>query len=261
MGENSAIQWCDHTWNPWKGCRHVSAGCAHCYMFSDMRRYGQDPVVVRRTKTWNQPRRWNRQAAADGVRRRVFTCSWSDFFIEEADPWRDEAWDVIGRCPHLDFQVLTKRPERMKGRLPVAVDMIATRADGLPFPNVWLGVSVENRKQGLPRIDILGDTPAAIRFLSAEPLLEDLGELDLTGIHWVIIGGESGAGARPMDLGWVRSIRDQCHALGVACFVKQLGSAWAAEHARSDRKGGDMHLWPEDLRIREMPDDHALFDE
>jgi protein gp37 len=146
-----------------------------------------------------------------------------------------------------------------------------------PLPNVWLGVSVEDRKHGLPRIEHLRRTPAAVRFLSIEPLLEDLGEINLDGIHWVIVGGESGSGARPFDVAWARSIRDQCRAANVPCFVKQLGAhvIWdgnssPGEHwptgtkhedtrlghwrARlSDKKGGAIGEWPEDLRIREMP--------
>lgn len=220
MGSNTGIEWTDHTFNPWYGCKHVSAGCAKCYMFTEMRRYGRDPdAVVRAKTTWNNPRKWNAAAQREGVRRRVFTCSWSDFFIEDADDWRDEAWETIERCPKLDFQILTKRPERMAGRL-----MWQRRGAAAPWPNVWLGVSVENRKQGIPRIEILRETPAAVRFLSVEPLLEDLGTLDLDGIHWVIVGGESGPNARPMEPEWARSVRDQCLEQGVAYFHKQNGN-------------------------------------
>lgn len=218
MTQNSAIEWCTHTWNPWMGCRHVSSGCANCYMFTEMRRYGRDPAVITRTKTWKDPAKWNRKAEASGVQERVFTCSWSDFFIEEADNWRDEAWSVIAACPSLDFQVLTKRPERISGHLPAVTTT-------LPLPNVWIGVSVENRNQGLPRIDILREIPAAVRFLSVEPLLEDLGPLNLRGIHWVIGGGESGHGARPMHPDWIRGVRDHCMEQNVPFFMKQWGNS------------------------------------
>lgn len=214
MGENSPIEWTDHTWNPWMGCRHVSAGCAKCYMFRDMKRYGRDPAEITRTKTWGDLSKWNRKARADVVRRRVFTCSWSDFFIEEADPWRSEALDLMDKCNGLDFQILTKRPERFHHFNKWVGDAF------LPG-NMWLGVSVENRKQGLPRIDILRDTPAAIRFLSIEPLLEYLGEINLEGIHWVIVGGESGPRARQMRPEWAQSVRDQCINAGVPFFFKQ----------------------------------------
>lgn len=256
MGENSPIEWTDHTLNFWMGCRHVSAGCANCYMFTDMRRYDRDPAAITRTKTWGDPLKWNRKAKAAGVRKRVFTCSWSDFFIEEADAWRDEAWGIIGRCADLDFQILTKRPERMDGRLRDARDHLFDIGGEDPGSNVWLGVSVENRKQGLPRIDILRDTPAAVRFLSVEPLLEDLGEIDLKGIHWVIVGGESGPGARSMHPDWARSVRDQCLADDVPFFMKQVGSYLAREWHLSDRKGGKINEWPGEFQRREMP--HAV---
>src|SRR5262245_41658448 len=99
MADRTSISWTDRTWNPWRGCRMVSPGCAHCYMFTEQRRYGRDPTEVVRTKTWGDPPKWQRQAEAGDPRRRVFTCSWSDWFIEEADPWREEAWAVIRACP------------------------------------------------------------------------------------------------------------------------------------------------------------------
>jgi protein gp37 len=217
VAESTSIPWTDRTWNPWRGCRKVSPGCANCYMFRDQERYGLDPRRVVRTKTWGNPPRWQREAEAAGRVLPVFSCSWSDWFIAEADPWRDEAWALVRRCPNLLFQILTKRPERIASHLP---------ADwGRGYHNVWLGVSVEDRKHGLPRVDALRPIPAALRFLSIEPLLEDLGALDLTGIGWVIVGGESGPGYRPMDHAWVRSLRDQCAAAGVAFFFKQSAGA------------------------------------
>lgn len=156
MSEHTNIAWTDATWNPWHGCEKVSPGCKHCYMYREKQRYGQDPRNVTRSKTtFRAPLKWTKPA-------RVFTCSWSDFFIEEADPWRDEAWEIIRQTPHLTYQILTKRPERMAGRLPWTTE---------PWPHVWLGVSVEDQANADARIPLLLDTPAAVRFLSVEPLL------------------------------------------------------------------------------------------
>lgn len=206
MGAVTGIEWTDATWNPWYGCHKVSQGCKNCYMFRDMKRYGRDANVVRRSApaTFNAPLRWREP-------KRIFTCSWSDFLIEEADAWREGAYGIINATPWHEYQVLTKRIERVGACLPDRW-----------FSNLWLGVSVENR-QARERIDILRGVPAAVRFLSIEPLLEDIGELDLRGIHWVIVGGESGPMARPMRAEWVRSIRDQCAAAGVLFFFKQWG--------------------------------------
>ena len=118
MGDSTLIAWSQRTWNPWRGCTKISPGCAHCYMFSAQERFGRDPAVVVRTGTWGQPLKWERQAAAAGRLERVFTCSWSDWFHADADDWRDEAWAVIKRCPHLQFQILTKRQERIVAHLP-----------------------------------------------------------------------------------------------------------------------------------------------
>lgn len=238
MGAESGIEWTDSTWNPWYGCHKISQGCKFCYMFRDMARYGRDANVVQRaaSATFHAPLRWK-----EG--RRIFTCSWSDFFIEEADAWRAEARGVILQTPQHTYQILTKRPERVGDYW---------------FENVWLGVSVENRA-ALPRIDILRTKSAGLRFLSIEPLIEDLGEIDLTGIGWVIIGGESGGNeARKFGLAWARSIVAQCTAAGVACFVKQLGRlAFDGDliqfRAGADPKGGDWDSWPEDLRVRQFP--------
>ncbi len=209
MSETTAIAWTEKTWNPWHGCTKVSPGCAHCYMFRDKTRYGQDPsVVVRSKSTFNAPLRWKEPAL-------VFTCSWSDWFHEDADAWRDEAWAIIRQTPHLTYQVLTKRPERIREHLP---------SDwGKGYANVWLGVSVENQRW-VERAEMLAQIPARVKFVSAEPLL---GPVDLATalIHldWVIVGGESGPEQRPMDLEWARALRDQCESFGAAFFLKQLG--------------------------------------
>jgi protein gp37 len=182
-------------------------------MFTAQERYGRDPARVVRTKTWGDPPRWQRQAAAAGRVELVFTCSWSDWFHVAADGWRAEAWAVVKRCPNLQFQILTKRADRIAANLPPDW--------GAGYPNVWLGVSVEDRRYGLPRVELLRPVPAAVRFLSVEPLLEDVGRVELRGIDWVIVGGESGPGFRPMRHEWARSLRDQCAAAGVAFFFKQ----------------------------------------
>jgi len=216
MADKTIIAWTQHSWNPWRGCTKISPGCTNCYMFTAQERYGRDPAVVTRTKTWADPIKWQREAAKTGQRQLVFTCSWSDWFHKDADPWREEAWAVVKACPMLTFQILTKRHERIRPNLP---------ADwGSGYENVWLGVSVENRRYGLPRIAALRTIPAAVRFLSIEPLLEDIGQIDLDGIGWVIVGGESGPGYRPMDHAWARSLRDQCKVAGVPFFFKQSAS-------------------------------------
>lgn len=213
MGETTKIEWADATWNPWQGCRKVSQGCKHCYMYRDKARYGQDPSVVVRSSsaTFRGPLSAKRFPAGA----LVFTCSWSDWFIEEADAWRDEAWSIIRARPDLTFQVLTKRADRISDHLP---------ADwGMGYPNVWLGVSVEDRK-ALPRVDDLVRIPARVRFLSMEPLLEEVDVSPyLGGIHWVIVGGESGPEARPMHPWWASAIRDQCRHAGVPFHFKQWG--------------------------------------
>src|SRR6266568_714170 len=220
MGERSAIEWTDATWNPWHGCTKVSPGCKHCYMYREKKQYGQNPALVVRSKTtFTGPLKWREP-------KRIFTCSWSDWFHETADAWRPEAWDVIRHTPQHTYLILTKRAERIRHCLPPLW--------GKGWPNVWLGVSVETQEYCW-RIEELAQIPAAMRFVSAEPLL---GPLDLSGwlataIDWVIVGGESGPKARPMDLHWARLLRDQCLQVepGVAFFLKQLGGI-------ADKRGG-----------------------
>ena len=270
MSAKTGIQWTDHTFNIAWGCTKVSPGCAKCYADRDATRYGFDiwgPGKDRRLfgeKHWNEPRKWNRAAEKAGVRARVFCSSMADVFEDHPmiDAERGKLSKLIGETRWLDWQILTKRAERMRE----IAEMVHFFYDGRPAKNVWFGVSVENR-DALSRIDHLRETPAALRFVSFEPLLEDLGEIDLRGIDWAIIGGESGPGARPCDIAWIRSILAQCKAAGVACFVKQLGAVWAREQVRAaaqrnvlpesyfrvDRKGGNIEEWPEDLRVREMP--------
>jgi protein gp37 len=217
MGDTTGIGWTDKTWNPWHGCTKVSPGCAHCYMYRDKARYGQDPESVVRSKTmFRAPLKWKEPA-------RVFTCSWSDWFHEAADDWRAEAWDVIRQTPHLTYQILTKRPERIASYLPDDW--------GKGWPNVWLGVSVENQRW-VTRAEILAAIPAALRFISAEPLLgpvdfcNDLFFDDnflLEYFGWLIVGGESGPDFRPMREEWARDLLRQSRIANTAFFLKQLG--------------------------------------
>lgn len=214
MGISTDIQWTDATWNCWQGCLKVSPGCKQCYMYRDKARYGQDPKVVVRSKpaTFNSPLKWANP-------QRVFTCSWSDFFIEQADEWRGEAWDIIRRTPHLTYQVLTKRPENIKDRLP--------EDWGKGWPNVWLGVSVESPDY-YHRIITLSDIPAWVRFVSYEPALAvvDFAPSLATGwVDWLIAGGESGSNPRPASLDWFRQAQYDCARFRVPFFLKQLGGS------------------------------------
>jgi len=224
MGESSAIEWTEATWNPWHGCTRISPGCAHCYMYRDKKRYGQNPLVVTRSKTmFDAPLKWKQP-------RLIFTCSWSDFFIEQADTWRAKAWKIISSTPHHTYQILTKRPERIAAHL----------APTWPLPNVWLGVSVENpRFYG--RISTLNQIDATVRFVSLEPMLAPMEALPLKGLSWVIVGGESGPRCRPMKEEWARSVRDQCHAAEVPFFFKQ----WGGERKDLNGRILDGRLWNE----------------
>lgn len=205
------IEWTDETWSPVTGCTKVSPGCDNCYAEAMTRRFeerwGDFGTVRLHPRRLDQPLRWRKP-------RRVFVCSMGDLFHKDVPTdFIVEVFRMAFHTPHI-LQVLTKRSSRMK-RLAIG-----------PFPdNLWLGVSVEDRKR-LVRVDHLRQTPAAVRFLSCEPLLGDLGELDLTGIHWVIVGGESGPRARPCHPAWARNIKDQCQAAGVPFFLKQNG-VWA----------------------------------
>lgn len=211
MGENSKIQWTDNTWNPFIGCLKISPGCQKCYMYRDQTRYGNDPKEVRRSKTkFDEPLKWKEPA-------KVFTCSWSDFFIEHADEWRPEAWDIIRATPHLTYQILTKRVGNIATRLP---------ADwGNGWPNVWLGVSVESPRYHY-RVIELSDIPARVRFVSYEPalaLVDFAPALSSGWIDWLVSGGESGHDPRPANVDWFRQARDDCRKFNVPFFHKQHG--------------------------------------
>ena len=247
MGYKSTVEWTQATWNPWAGCSKVSPGCDRCYAEAIMHRWRRDFAVVTRAShnSFYGPLSWKRP-------RLVFTCSMSDFFHKQADRWRAEAWAIMEVTPQHTYQVLTKRPW-------LAVAWYKTYGW---LPNVWLGTSVESQKYA-PRIDVLARVPALVRFVSAEPLL---GPLDLmsyfyscgcnvipcvckgVAVHQVIVGGESGPGARPMDLDWARSLRDECQKVGGAFFLKQLGGF-------PDKRGGlkatlDGQLWHEIPRVQ-----------
>ena len=219
MSDNSTIEWTDATWNPVLGCTKVSAGCAHCYAerFSERFRgvpghpfeQGFDLRLV--PAKLDQPRRWR-------APRRVFVNSMSDLFHPQVpESYIAEVGRVMSEVRRHTYQVLTKRHERMQELLGGRLSWMAE------LPNVWFGVSVENRRQGLPRLEALRQMPAVVRFASIEPLLEDLGEFDLTGIDWVIVGGESGPRARPIAESWVINILAQCRRDDVPFFFKQWG--------------------------------------
>lgn len=394
MGRHTAIQWTDHTFNPWHGCQKVSEGCLHCYAETNARRspgvlgrWGPTGTrVLKADSGWREPLKWNAEAARQKTRRRVFCASIADVFEDWQGPMvdskgrvlhrgidgtfkpiagkgpkpltmdnvRDRLFGLIAATKHLDWLILTKRPENASpyfrrknhwGAAEAYRDLVYgpdySVGDGLenwPPRNVWLGVSAENQEQADKRIPILLSIPAAVRFVSAEPLLGPIdfghgfgdyycnrcsgfkrwpasnrhcpncgfegswddndepcpecnevvetemicpdcgidggnGGLDFNecwgkspkdGISWIIAGGESGPGARPCDVAWIRSIRDQCKAAGVACFVKQLGgnlSDWDSDEcsrlsgrSMHDPKGGDPAEWPDDLRIQQFPE-------
>lgn len=322
---NSSIEWTDCTWNPIRGCSMAkgseAGGCLNCYAarmasrnLPEMRspttgeqfarilpsgpRWTGDVELIEKALTL--PLKWRKP-------RKVFVNSMSDLFHESlTDEQIYRVFAVMALCPQHIFQVLTKRPERMKawsGRFEgvmaamrqMGVDVAAIR---WPLPNVWLGVSCEDQATADARIPLLLQTPAAVRFVSYEPALGPVdfrqwlqrGELaeEAEGrlfpqtvvrraFHWLIVGGESGPGARPFDVTWARNTVEQCKLAGVACFVKQFGARpmssthadWIGSHGAieftgngleerwflrlKDRKGGDMDEWPEDLRVRQFP--------
>jgi protein gp37 len=227
MSDRSAIEWTDATWNPVRGCTKISPGCKHCYAETLAERFrgvpghpfehGFDLRLV--PEKLFEPFRWVRS-------RHVFVNSMSDLFHEEVpDVFIHRVFSVMRSADWHIYQVLTKRPERMR--------LIASQIPWLSSArHIWLGVSVEDRKYGLPRVDELRVTKTSLRFLSIEPLLEDLGEFDLGGMQWVIVGGESGANARPIEQAWVRSLRDRCNAAEVPFFFKQWGGTRKATTGR-----------------------------
>ncbi len=328
MAATSTIEWCSATWNIVTGCTLVSPGCEHCYAAelaagrlknhpsrAGLARRNRDGVAkftgeVRFNEQWlDDPLRWRRP-------RMIFVCAHGDLFHEDVpDAWLDRVFAVMALCPQHVFQVLTKRPERMRAYLRrfyggpdgrVVQRLVAAHSGNKdcptwigdacqwstprplsPLPNLWLGVSCEDQARADERIPALLETPAVVRFLSCEPLLGpvDLTNIDPTGIHrrcgssgwsalwagnavgrpcldWVIVGGESGRHARPMDVQWAEAIVAQCREAGTKVFVKQLGaSPYRSLNGGADfswvhldhPKGADMAEWPVALRVREMP--------
>jgi len=241
----SPIEWTEATWNHVTGCRKVSPGCAHCYAETFAERWrgvaGHHYEQGFDLRLWperlEQPLRWRQP-------RRIFVNSMSDLFHEDIpDEYVERVFAVMAEAQQHVFQVLTKREERL-----------AELAPWLPWPdNLWMGVTIENRRF-VHRADYLREVPAAVRFISAEPLLTDLTKLDLTDIDWLIVGGESGPQARPLDLAWVIELAEKCGESGTAFFMKQLGTVRAKECGCRDRKGSDIALFPRELQRREMPE-------
>jgi protein gp37 len=257
MGDVTGIEWTDHTFSTWWGCSHVSPGCVRCFAERDARRFGYGNTLWRRhgprrmlsDRHWQQPLKWNRDAQRAGVPAKVFCGPMCDVFEDHpALPVaRQRLWDLIEVTPWLRWQLLTKRPENVTAMVPW----------GTCWPPwVWLGVSAENQRWVDIRIPVLRRLPAAVLFVSAEPLL---GPIDLRlsssrEVDWLIAGGESGPGARPLELAWLRSLLTQCAAPGARAvpFIKQLGTVRGRELGAGP-KGGDIDAWPADLRIRDFP--------
>ena len=240
MTTRSRIEWTEHTWNPVTGCSNVSPGCKHCYarVMADRLKAMASPGYENGFEVTLQPNR-----LSDPLHRlsptMYFVNSMSDLFHEQVPfDFVERIFDVVERTTRHRYQILTKRPQRMASFF---------RRRLVP-PNVWLGVSVEDRKHGLPRIDLLREVEVQVRFLSIEPLLEALGSFDLSGIHWVIVGGESGPGARRIHADWVRAVRDQCLVERIPFFFKQWG-AWGADGCHRSKKANgrllDGRTWDE----------------
>lgn len=306
MGDTTGIAWTDSTFVPWVGCTKVSPACANCYAEQakptkqhEVRWGPGQPRHRTGPDNWRKPARWNREAEAAGVRRKVFCLSLGDWLDPEVPvEWLVGLLRLIGKTPNLDWQLLTKRPELWFERMCAVraspeyeADVIAWVCDwvtlGAAPANVWVGTTVEDQQRADERIPALMHIPARVRFLSCEPLLE---AIDLFGaryeinggkqgaigpwggVNWVICGGESGDKARPFNLGWARSLRDQCASAGVSFFMKQVGdNAYTVEtdyeecggapvgrsvterYLSKAHHGADPAEWPEELRIRQFP--------
>lgn len=246
MGSFSKIEWTTHTFNPWWGCTKVSEGCRFCYAETLSNRYKYDfwgakkPRRLLSDQHWQEPIRWNSEAQREGIRHKVFCASMADVFEERAPEGQlERLWDLIRITPNLDWQLLTKRPQLIAEKLP---------ADwGAGYSNVWLGTSVEDERV-LDRVHCLAAVPSVVRFLSIEPLIGPIRCLPLDGIDWVIVGGESGVGARPMEPEWVIDIRKQCHQSCVPFFFKQWGG--------TNKKKAGREL--EGRHYNEMPGEHTV---
>lgn len=247
MATNTGIEWTDKTWNPVVGCDKVSPGCDRCYAETMANRFGAPAYpngfqVTLKPHKMDDPIKWKTPC-------RVFVNSMSDLFHAKIpDSYIAEVFDVMACCPQHQFQVLTKRPRMMRDWCQANVPE--------PLPNVWLGVSVEDFAR-LNRLPYLAATPAAVRFVSFEPLIglipERAATPELKGIDWIIIGGESGTGARPMTEGMALELIRAGRNAGCAVFVKQMGEVWKRVKRAKGSKGGDWSEWPESLRVREYP--------
>lgn len=298
MGQTTEIAWTDHTFNPWWGCTKVSPGCDHCYAETFSKRvglaiWGND--ADRRffgAKHWQEPVKWNKAAEKAGTRARVFCSSMADVFegLPEQREHRLRLYQTIIDTPSLDWLLLTKRPGAIRkilerdlveadNKLAVWIlDWLKGRAPA----NVWLGTTVEDQERADSRIKLLEEMPAVVRFLSMEPLLEHVSIEHATGIDWIIVGGESGGGARVFDASWAISLLEQSKKIGAAFFMKQLGkkpmlttivppasssmrtaggvltvSRGTVEMTRTlpitDAKGGVLEEWPAAIRVRDFP--------
>jgi len=286
LGATTAISWTDATFNPWWGCERVSAGCQKCYAEAFAKRTGNivwGKNADRRhfgDKHWAEPVRWNTKAESAGIPQRVFCASMADVFEDrrDLDADRTRLFALIEVTPWLHWQLLTKRPENVVSLIP------AHWLGEWPL-NCWMGTTVEDDQRAVERVPILRTIPAPIRFLSAEPLLGPLPSLDLTGIDWLIVGGESGPNARPMQEQWARDLADLCAhdvpcscmevgyyesheadgsttscercsnsgSVPVAFYLKQAGSVLGRVWGCADRAGSDIDGFPPGLRIRQYP--------
>ncbi len=253
MSEISSIEWTDATWNPVRGCTKVSPGCKHCYAETFAERFrgvpghpyeqGFDLRLVPRKLS--EPLKWT-------TPKTIFVNSMSDLFQKDVpDSFVEQVGRVMQMADWHTYQVLTKRADHMRDMLKGPLAFVAGLA------HIWWGVSVEDRKFGLPRIEALRQAPAALRFLSVEPLLEDLGEINLEGINWVIVGGESGLGARPMKKEWVISLREQCKAANVSFFFKQWGGVRKSEAGR-ELEGRTFDEMPEREERKVLPQSERM---
>lgn len=246
MSTQTSIEWTEQTWNPTVGCSKISPGCAHCYAevmarrlkAMEVRGYENGFKLTLLPHRLNEPLKRSNPTV-------YFVNSMSDLFHEEIpNAYIRQVFDVIRQAPQHTFQVLTKRAERMA----------AFFNDYEPPRNAWLGVTVEDKKHGLPRLDLLRQVPVFVRFVSVEPLLEDLGKMNLKGIHWVIVGGESGPKARPMRQEWILNVKHQCEAQNIAFFFKQWGGWGADGQKRAKKQNGRLlqgRTWDA------MPEAHA----
>ncbi len=248
------IQWCKLTHNFWHGCRKLGVECAACYMFRNKKKIGQNGSIIHRLSdaTFYKPL-FEKEGAI------IFTCSYSDFFLEQADEWREDAWDVIRKTPQHIWLILTKRPERIKDHLPPDW--------GKGWDNVWFGTSI-GIQSSMHRAVTLASIPAKVRFISAEPLLEEIdflvesdGKRIIDDYQWLILGGESGDQFgpykyRPSQLAWYEKIvKDLKDKTDVAVFVKQLGCHLRDTMHLKHHHGGDINEFPKSLQIREFPID------